>query len=427
MRATLVICLCFLTLASCDNWAVIVAGSNTYSNYRHQSNVYHLYKILRTFGMPESNIITFAYDDIANNKRNPIPGQVFNRPDGEDVYAGVKIDFVGEDVTASNFIAALTGDASSIRTTDPRSTPKVLQSTQNDHVFVYYSDHGGDNIIAFPNEYLYADELNNALKTMHSKNMYSKLVFYLEACHSGSMFANWLPSDINVYAVSAARPNEDHYGTYCGSAAVVHGINIGSCLGGQFSTSFMEDVDAQGQGLASETLQQQFELLQQKVTLSHVVQYGDVSFVNSDSLYNYISGTAKKFLAKLIKIVVGAFRTLEEDKNVLVSGTKARLEYYKNLAESTNDLSDQMEYYTEITKEAISQKRFKLFSKMFNLPSESLNTKVDFSCYKRLVNKYAQKCDALIDRDYKYMTNFANFCRAGLNVEEAEGALDKLC
>jgi glycosylphosphatidylinositol transamidase (GPIT) subunit GPI8 len=33
-------------------------------------------------GIPESNIILFAYDDIANSAYNPVPGQIFNKPDG---------------------------------------------------------------------------------------------------------------------------------------------------------------------------------------------------------------------------------------------------------------------------------------------------------------------------------------------------------
>lgn len=43
---TTIVALICLT-ASAGNWAVIVAGSNTYANYRHQSDVFHAYKILR--------------------------------------------------------------------------------------------------------------------------------------------------------------------------------------------------------------------------------------------------------------------------------------------------------------------------------------------------------------------------------------------
>ena len=40
------------------------------------------------------------YDDIAHSKENPIPGKVFNRPDGKDVYQGCKASYTGKDVSA---------------------------------------------------------------------------------------------------------------------------------------------------------------------------------------------------------------------------------------------------------------------------------------------------------------------------------------
>lgn len=77
---------------------------------------------------------------------------------------------------------------------------------------------------------------------MHAKNMYSQLVFYLEACESGSMFLN-LPKDINLYAISASSPDESSWGTYCSPDDVVNGKVIGSCLGDLFSVNWMEDTD----------------------------------------------------------------------------------------------------------------------------------------------------------------------------------------
>ena len=61
------------TLAACasaatsDHWAVIMAGSNTYGNYRHQADSHHAVKIMLENGIPRENIIHLAYDDIANN------------------------------------------------------------------------------------------------------------------------------------------------------------------------------------------------------------------------------------------------------------------------------------------------------------------------------------------------------------------------
>ena len=52
-----------------------------------------------------------AFDDIANSHKNPIAGKLFNKPNGEDVYGGCKIDYRGIDVIPSNFLAILEGDS----------------------------------------------------------------------------------------------------------------------------------------------------------------------------------------------------------------------------------------------------------------------------------------------------------------------------
>jgi legumain len=49
------------------NWALLVAGSNGWYNYRHQSDVCHAYQILHKNGIPDSNIVVMMYDDLAQN------------------------------------------------------------------------------------------------------------------------------------------------------------------------------------------------------------------------------------------------------------------------------------------------------------------------------------------------------------------------
>ena len=49
------------------HWAVLVAGSNGWYNYRHQSDLCHAYQILHKNGIPDSNIIVMMYDDLATN------------------------------------------------------------------------------------------------------------------------------------------------------------------------------------------------------------------------------------------------------------------------------------------------------------------------------------------------------------------------
>lgn len=255
--------------AQAAEWAVLVAGSNTYGNYRHQADVCHAYQVVKSQGIPESNIIVMAYDDIANNSRNPFPGKLFNKPtaageEGVDVYAGCNIDYKSSDVNPQNFMDVLTGTASG----------KKLESTSEDNVFVFFSDHGAAGLIAFPAGELHKADLQKTFDTMHSKNMYKKLSFYLETCESGSMFEGM--STPGVYALSASGPSESSWGTYCGSDAMVNGKSIGSCLGDLFSVNWMEDSDAED--VTSETLQQQADVVVTKTDKSKVMQWGDLSF-----------------------------------------------------------------------------------------------------------------------------------------------------
>ena len=59
-----------LCLVSTDSepriWALLVAGSNGYYNYRHQADVCHAYQILHKNGVPDERIVVMMYDDIAN-------------------------------------------------------------------------------------------------------------------------------------------------------------------------------------------------------------------------------------------------------------------------------------------------------------------------------------------------------------------------
>jgi legumain len=38
--------LALILVSNCANWAVLIAGSNTWYNYRHQADVFHAYQML---------------------------------------------------------------------------------------------------------------------------------------------------------------------------------------------------------------------------------------------------------------------------------------------------------------------------------------------------------------------------------------------
>jgi legumain len=261
-----------------DDWAVIVAGSNGYYNYRHQADACHAYQIVSAGGIPANRIIMLFFDDIANDPENPVKGKMFNKPTakgtpGVDVYKGCQKDYTGNDVTADTFINVITGNKQGVK-----PGGKVLTSGPKDNVFIFFTDHGGTGIIAFPvGPYLQATRLNTALKTMNQKKMYNKLVFYMEACESGSMFEGLLPTNLNIYVTTASNADESSWGCYCPPDDMVNGVEFGSCLGDLYSVSWMENTDSVGM---KETLQQQFTIVQKLTTQSHVMQYGDQTWTN---------------------------------------------------------------------------------------------------------------------------------------------------
>jgi len=126
---------------------------------------------------------------------------------------------------------------------------------------------------------------------MHQKQMFKKLTFYLESCESGSMFQGLnIPG---VYAVSAANPKESSYATYCDNS-YVNGKNLDTCLGDLFSVSWMEDSDAED--VTRETLEKQFKLVKKRTNESHVMQWGDKSFVQDKLSEFFGDNTANRSL-----------------------------------------------------------------------------------------------------------------------------------
>ena len=220
-----------------ENWAILACGSSGYVNYRHQADVFHVYQSLIKRGFSKNHIILFAFDDIAYNPKNPFPGEIYNRPDGPNVYEGVIIDYSYNDVNPETYLSVLKGD------TQKGKLEKVLNSTENDNIFMYFSDHGVAGAIVFPNnKFLYADELEEAFKVMKSKKMYKNIIFCLESCYSGSMFNNINP-DLNVYSITAASPSEKSLATYCYPQDLVKGHEMHTCLSNEFTSNWLDDSD----------------------------------------------------------------------------------------------------------------------------------------------------------------------------------------
>ncbi|GAB2217733.1 hypothetical protein Drorol1_Dr00000941 [Drosera rotundifolia] len=401
-------------------WAVLIAGSNGYYNYRHQADVCHAYQILKKGGLKDENIVVFMYDDIARNPLNCFPGVMKNNPNGENVYLGVQKDYTGENVTPRNILAVITGN----RTSTNGGSGKVVNSGPDDDVLIFFSGHGGPGVLGMPGffELLYADDIIGALKTKHTLQTYGRLVFYLESCESGSIFDGLLPKDMNIYAVTAAKPDEDSYATYYSRV-------FGTYLGDLFSISWMED--SQQADRKTETLEQQYQVVKNRTESggyigSHPKQYGTIS-LSSNFLDTYM-GSAVNSAAVHVKSApkaVSSMHIAQRDAELLYLKKKWRRA--PNSSHEKEEARKKLEevishrYHIDNSMKAIGELLFgaENGAKMLNFVRPAGYPLVDdWECLRNMVGIYRTRCGSLATYGLKHMRGFANICNAGIHQEQ---------
>lgn len=370
-------------MATAAKWAVIAVGSKGFYNYRHQADACHAYQLMRKSGIPEENIILMMQDDVANSTENPFPGKLFNQPGDNppDVYAGCKVDYKGDVVTAKLFMDVLTGT---------KSQGKVLKSGPDDEVFINFVDHGGTGLVAFPNgPVLTVKDLSATLKTMQGKKMFKQLLFYMEACESGSMFPD-LTSNGKILAVTAANGKESSWGTYCGDQAKVKGKNIGSCLGDLFSVNWMQDSD-QGK-LSSETISTQIARVKALTNKSHVMYFGDTAFENEPI------GQIEDILTS--ELPVDPSSNAVDARDIYVTqavwawqaaapGSYEKAEAWKRMTEVVADRDSDEKLFDKIVAKACEGVNLHDCRQQFRTEQTELN---DFDCHDKLAKTFFAEC-----------------------------------
>ncbi|KMZ68629.1 Vacuolar-processing enzyme [Zostera marina] len=421
-------------------WAVLIAGSSGYGNYRHQADVCHAYQIMRKGGLKDENIVVFMYDDIANNRYNPRPGIIINHPKGEDVYAGVPKDYVGMDVNVNNFFAVLLGNKARL---SGNGSGKVVDSGPDDHIFIFYSDHGGPGVLGMPSyPYLYANDLIDVLKEKHALKSYKSMVFYLEACESGSIFEGLLPEDIDIYATTASNAVENSWGTYCPEQLISPPDEYSTCLGDLYSISWMEDSDIHN--LHTETLKQQYHVIKDRTSVqktydsgSHVMEYGDLDLSLSD-LFTYIGTNPANDNSSFVDI--NSLPQLPSSNRV--NQRDADLVFYWNKIRKASEGPEKREAETELinvmTHRVHIDRSIELIGKiLFGLDAskDKLNEVRpsnkplvdDWKCLKSMVRTFETYCGSLSQYGMKHMRSLANICNADVTLDKMEESAAQAC
>ena len=408
-----------------NHWAVIMAGSNTYWNYRHQADSHHAVKLLMNQGIPRDQIIHLAYDDVAYNSMNPFQGQLFNVPITDDVseatlyeanvYDADYVDYTGAETNKSNFFKVLLGDTS--------ASGPVLKSDENSRVFVYFVDHGGAGLICTPqssSDWIYADELDATLLLMKDRGMFKELVFYLEACESGSMFPN-LSENENIYALTASNATQSSYAAYCGSQAVIDQVNLNTCLADLFSINWMLDTEAAD--VASETLSTQQANVKAKTTMSPVQHFGDTSFLSEPigDFQSTLEPSSDDFFMNMIHKANDIYKKVAAPAQGHVEVRDSRDHKLHALTSWAASEGTEEAYY-ELQKE-IDHRQFvdALFKHVIDedVPNVS-DTPQNFDCLRLLVGGVEEMCGSWSDYSLKHVRKLANVCDSMSHDEVAE-------
>lgn len=164
------------------NWALLVATSSGWENYRHQADVLAIYQQLKSAGYTDDRIILIVEDDIAQNASNPYPGVIRVTPTGDNVYEDVEVDYRMSSLQAQDLAQILMGEKSD-------RFPRVIEATENNNIFIFWSGHSTPGAMCWDEE-IYAmtgDVLSPIFEEMSRRRCYRKLLMMVEACFSGGV------------------------------------------------------------------------------------------------------------------------------------------------------------------------------------------------------------------------------------------------
>lgn len=244
-----------LSEAQADTIAVLAVGSKGLENYRHQADVCHAYHALLAHGIQPERLYVLSVDDAVSSPLNPWPGQLFNTPSSFDYHSGCIIDFRAEDATKMNFELLI-----EVLSNDPIAPPFVIESLP--FLFIYFVDHGGNDILAFPDGWLTGEQLRSIALRARRK---FRVIMFIEACRAGSLFSTTLPR--GVLAVTAANASGPSFGIFC---------NHGICLADDFSAAWINALDSS----VNQTLGVLISEIERNTLKSWVSVFGDSAMLS---------------------------------------------------------------------------------------------------------------------------------------------------
>ncbi len=251
-----------------DNWAVVIAASEGWTNYRHQADALAFYQMLKRLGYDDEHILLIMADDIAYHPNNPSPGVIQHTSNGANLYKDIQVDYRLADISPEILQSILLGEKEN-----------SLPSNSSDNVLLFWSGHGEKaNWMWRENDVFSAERLHETLVEMHNKGKYRKFLGLIETCYSGSMgiVTDGIPG---VLFITAANEQET-------SKAEGYSCDLGVWMTNRFTTTLLDCVENN----PDVTFRELYYHLFSSTLGSHVTVY------NAKNYGNMYTNTMKEFL-----------------------------------------------------------------------------------------------------------------------------------
>lgn len=252
-----------------QRWALLVAGSKGWGNYRFQADVLSMYGFLLKRGYDKDHIVVVAEDDLAYNESNKNDkGAVRILETGDNLYDPSFIDYKLSRLTPDDIGDILQGKSSA-------RLPKVIHSTDADNVFVMWSSHGAPRQLDFGDDRMMT---YGKMKDILAKTPHRKMLVAVEACYGGGL-GKECEGLAGTLFLTAASPYEE-----CHAARWSN--RIGIYLTNSFSEGFQERIADN----PSISLQELYYSLVRTVSGSHVKLYNLKNYgsIYSDTMEDYL-------------------------------------------------------------------------------------------------------------------------------------------
>ena len=385
----------FFARSFCKTYAVVVAGSSSFKNYRHQADAFEMYNTLRWRGIPESQIVLFAYNDLVSSDKNPYPGKILNDPNGTNVHPGDDhIDFSGPSVTSHVFYSVMKGT---------NDAGKKLESTSEDNLLLFFNDHGAPGLLSMPRESgtkLYANELRDLFIEMKKNGRYRNLFFVIEACESGSVGEVLdIPNVLTLTASNAKAP----------SHAAKWDDKMNAFLSNEFTSNVFDFLRRSGDFSVKEFV----NTVRNRTRKSEVCLFGD-SKVLDEKMSSFfgiapdVNGDEEETQTESdLGILMNAHA-------VFPASLLIRLNKQENIKKRHELIAS---FNREMKRRTVIEDKFKQIAKGFdkNGLSKARDKKVeikDWKCYKRVVEGAEKVCGHYDESSFHNLGLFAELCNS---------------